>query len=58
MSNECEEYIDFVTRTIQSAINDQYSIQGRHLDYLTSQYAEKNIECLKDLANSLGVKIE
>lgn len=56
--NECEEYIQFVTKTIQKHISHYYSIQGRNPDDLTGVYASKKIIALKDLANDLGVVIE
>ena len=56
----CEEYINikFVTDKIQNEINHQYSILGRGLDPLTSYGVEKKIECLKELADMLGVELE
>lgn len=54
----CEEYIDFVTKTIQKNIDHQYSIQGRNYDDPTGIFAGKKIEALKDLANDLGVEVE
>lgn len=56
----CEEYINikFVTDKIQNEINHQYSILGRGLDPLTLYGVEKKIECLKELAEELGVELE
>lgn len=55
--NKCEEYIDFVTKTIQDEINHQYSIQGRNIDDITGVYAKVKIEALKELAERLGVDL-
>ena len=54
----CEEYISFVTRTLQDEINHQYSIQSRGLDFLTSHDAEVRVDCLENLAIRLGVDLE
>ena len=54
----CEEYIDFVTKTIQKNIDHQYSIQGRNHDDPVGIFAGKKIEALKDLAKDLGVEVE
>lgn len=54
----CEEYIQFVTRTIQKNIDHQYSIQGRNVDDITGVYAKMKIEALKKLAEDLGVEVE
>ena len=56
--NECEEYIQYVTRTIQNEINHQYSIMGRNIDDITGFKAKCKIEALKDLAEHLGVVVE
>ena len=58
MSKKCEEYIQFVTRTIQNQINHQYSITSRDIDYLTNYGASKKIEVLTELAKDLGVELE
>lgn len=55
---ECDEYIQFVTHTIQKEIDHQYSIMGRNIDDITGVYAKVKIQALKDLAESLGVVIE
>ena len=54
----CEEYIKFVTKTIQEEIDHQYSIQGRNLEDITGVYAKVKIEALKKLAERLGVVVE
>ena len=54
----CEEYIRFVTRTLQDEINHQYSIQSRGIDFLTSRDARVRINCLENLAIKLGVDLE
>ena len=54
----CEEYIKFVTVKIQNQIIHQQTIQSRGLDYLSSYSAEKKIECLKELAEELGIELE
>ncbi len=56
--NECEEYIQYVTRTIQNEINHQYSIMGRNIDDITGFKAKYKIEALKELAEHLGVVVE
>ena len=58
MSKECDEYIDFVTKKIQNAIDHEYSIQGRNVDTLIGYNAKIRIAALKDLADELGVMVK
>ena len=54
----CDEYVEFVQKTIKEYINQQYSIQGRNIEDITGIYALKKVEAAKELANLLGVEIE
>lgn len=56
--SDCDDYVKFVTKTVQKHINHYYSIQGRDIDDLTGLYCSKKVEALKTLANDLGVLIE
>lgn len=52
------DYSRFVASKIHNLVNHYYSLQSRGLDPLMAYGVEKKIECLKELADELGVELE